>query len=60
MHGARASLLVLYKGRSGGVLIRSAGTCDEDIDEASGAGLPTGESSGVEDADEGPYEVIGI
>jgi hypothetical protein len=42
------------------VLIRSAGTCDEDIDEASGAGLPTGESGGVEDADEGPNEVIGV
>lgn len=60
MHSARASLLVLYTGRSGAVLIRSPGTCDEDIDEAPGAGLPTGESSGVEDADEGPNEVIGV
>jgi len=59
-HSGRASQCVLCTARSGVVLIRSARTCDEDIDKASGAGLPSGESSGVKDADERPNEVIGI
>ena len=60
MNRSRASLFALYMARSGGGPIRRTGACDEDVYEASGAGLPTEQSSGVEDADEGTNEVVGV
>ena len=42
------------------MLRRRPRTCDEDVDEAAGAGLPTGLSRGVKDANEGTDEVGGF
>ena len=37
-----------------------ARACDQDVNEAAGAGLPAGESRGVEDAHERTHEVDGV
>ena len=58
-NGSGPSLFLPVARRPGRMLGHCAGACDQDVNEAAGAGLPAGESRRVEDAHERTHEVDG-